>query len=257
MFRRILTVVVCCLSVAGFCELHKSSVAAKQSSATGTSGWENPYVTDGLVAMWDGEWNAGGGVHDPNGGLVEILSGTATYLRQGALEVRNDCIRLETAVLASPPIQAIVNLDGSGDLTIEACIEWDKNGRAIQLVNGHPFNGWVFANNYTYYMTHSACTDSELQGRWGSGFHDYREHRSLTISNTTVQWYQEGVATTSAPRTKNFETTNNVFSLFGWDFDFGFPGSGEICAIRIYNRALTAAEIERNYAVDKERFNLP
>lgn len=27
-------------------------------------GWHNPYVTDGLVAMWDGEWNAGGGVHD-------------------------------------------------------------------------------------------------------------------------------------------------------------------------------------------------
>ena len=23
--------------------------------------WKNPYVTDGLVAMWDGKWNAGGG----------------------------------------------------------------------------------------------------------------------------------------------------------------------------------------------------
>lgn len=223
----------------------------------GKTGWVNPYVTDGLVAMWDGEWNAGGGDHDPNGGLVEILSGTATYLRQGSLEVRSDCIRLETAVLASPPIAAIVNLDGSGDLTIEACLKWDKNGRALQLVNGRPFNGGMFSSNHTYYMSHNACTDSELQGRWGSGFHDYREHRSLTISNTTVQWYQEGVATTSAPRTKNFEPTNNVFSLFGWDFDFGFPGSGEICAIRFHNRALTAAEIAANYAVDKQRFNLP
>ena len=27
-------------------------------------GWTNPYVTDGLVAMWDGEWNVAGGVHD-------------------------------------------------------------------------------------------------------------------------------------------------------------------------------------------------
>ena len=27
-------------------------------------GWKNPYITDGLVAMWDCEWNAGGGVHD-------------------------------------------------------------------------------------------------------------------------------------------------------------------------------------------------
>ena len=22
--------------------------------------WTNPYVTDGLVAMWDAEWNVGG-----------------------------------------------------------------------------------------------------------------------------------------------------------------------------------------------------
>ena len=24
------------------------------------------YVQNGLIAMWDGEWNAGLGVHDPN-----------------------------------------------------------------------------------------------------------------------------------------------------------------------------------------------
>ena len=24
----------------------------------------NPYVTDGLIAMWDGEWNVGLGIHD-------------------------------------------------------------------------------------------------------------------------------------------------------------------------------------------------
>lgn len=215
------------------------------------------YVRDGLVAMWDGIENAGWGVHDPNGGLVEMLSGTATYLRRGTLSVRDDCIRLETAVLTSPSILSIVNLDGSGDLTIEACVEWDKDGRAIQWADGRPFNSVMFSNNYTYYMFHSACTDSVLEGLWGSGFYDYRVHRSLTISSTTVQWYQEGIATTSAPRTKNFETTNNVFPLFGWDFDYGLPASGELCAIRIYNRALTAEEIAANYAIDKRRFNLP
>ena len=215
------------------------------------------YVKDGLVAMWDGIENAGWGVHDANGGLVEILSGTATYLRRGSLEVRSDCIRLDTAVLASPSIPAIANLDGSGELTIECCLEWDKDGRAIQWQGGRPFNETMFSNNYTYYMAHTACVDSGLQGSWGSGFHDYREQRALTISSTTVQWWKEGAADTSAARTKNFETTSNVFSLFGWDFDFTFPGSGEFCAFRIYSRALTATEIASNYAVDKARFNLP
>ena len=37
--------------------------------------WQNPYITDGLVAMWDGEWNAGGGIHSPVGTrLYELLS---------------------------------------------------------------------------------------------------------------------------------------------------------------------------------------
>jgi len=39
--------------------------------------WHNPYVTDGLVAMWDGEWNAGPGVHDANATTwKELISGT-------------------------------------------------------------------------------------------------------------------------------------------------------------------------------------
>jgi hypothetical protein len=36
-----------------------------------------------------------------------------------------------------------------------------------------------------------------------------------------------------------------------------YPFVGEVCALRLYSRALTADEIAHNYAVDKERFNLP
>lgn len=39
--------------------------------------WGIPYVRDGLVALWDGQWNAPNGVHDPNGTFVfETLSNT-------------------------------------------------------------------------------------------------------------------------------------------------------------------------------------
>ena len=37
------------------------TIAAHHAMLAG-GGWKNPYVTDGLVAMWDGEWNVGGGV---------------------------------------------------------------------------------------------------------------------------------------------------------------------------------------------------
>ena len=32
---------------------------------------------------------------------------------------------------------------------------------------------------------------------------------------------------------------------------------GELCIVRIYSRALSADEIQHNYKIDKERFNLP
>lgn len=38
--------------------------------------WVNPYVTDGLVSMFDGEWNNGGGVHSDTE-LSDIVSGYA------------------------------------------------------------------------------------------------------------------------------------------------------------------------------------
>ena len=41
----------------------------------------------------------------------------------------------------------------------------------------------------------------------------------------------------------------------GYASDRCFSGKFHCC--RIYNRALTAAEIAANYAVDKARFNLP
>ena len=44
----------------------RSMLGARGAIHGGNARWVNPYVTDGLVAMWDGEWNAGGGVHDPN-----------------------------------------------------------------------------------------------------------------------------------------------------------------------------------------------
>lgn len=37
--------------------------------------WRNPYITDGLIAMWDGEWNTGGGKHSNSASSICDLSG--------------------------------------------------------------------------------------------------------------------------------------------------------------------------------------
>lgn len=65
----------------------KSMIAARGTMLGGAHAWTNPYITDGLIAMWDGVWNAGGGVHDAEattwldivGGRTLSLSGSAAF----------------------------------------------------------------------------------------------------------------------------------------------------------------------------------
>ncbi len=61
----------------------KSNISARQISVLSQEeAFENPYITDGLVAMWDGEWNVGFGKHDSNTLVWKDLIGNndITYL---------------------------------------------------------------------------------------------------------------------------------------------------------------------------------
>ena len=115
----------------------RSSIGAVHSkfSQDGET-FDIPYVTDGLVAIWDAEWNAGWGKHDSSGGLIELVSKTPTYVRRGSYVVDFDCLRCDAVVIASPAIPAIVAMAG-GDLTIEGCCT--RTARGIILQKGRPF----------------------------------------------------------------------------------------------------------------------
>ena len=36
-------------------------LAARNAYWVWENPWKNPYITDGLISMWDGQWNVGGG----------------------------------------------------------------------------------------------------------------------------------------------------------------------------------------------------
>ena len=218
---------------------------------------ELPYITDGLIAIWDGIMNGAGGVHNPEGGLVELLSGTETYIRRGSYTVEDDCIKGDAVVIASPPIPAIVALNGSGNLTIEGSCENSNSGRPIQFMTNRPFANAMYQENGTYWMAHDACTEATLNSKWASGFrNNERRSRTLVVSSSSVQWFIDGVPDSKAARTKDFSVSDLPFSVFGWDWDFGFPATGAFCAVRFYNRALSEEEVAYNYSVDKERFGI-
>ena len=122
MTKKIILAFCLILLTIGFARPVVSSISAsKMHSTNKEEPFANPYVVDGLIAMWDGQWNGRNGKHDPNGGLIEILSGTPTYLKTGSYVVADDCIKCTAASIASTPIPAIANLS-TGQLTIEAVV---------------------------------------------------------------------------------------------------------------------------------------
>ena len=50
----------------------------------------NPYVTDGLVAMWDAEWNTGFLKHDPASIVWKDLVGSSDMTAAAGIDYRQN-----------------------------------------------------------------------------------------------------------------------------------------------------------------------
>lgn len=249
---------MCILAVCFGSPVHSSIGANHIKASVAEEPFDNPYVTDGLVVTWDAIWNVGFGKHDPNGGIVECMSNTPTYVRRGSYVVNDDCLTCEGVVIATQPIAQMLNkFADSQQLTIEAvCLL--KQGRGVCMVKSRPFIIDFWSNGGAY-MVVEYPENNRFTSKWGTGFQaNARMSRTVTISQDVMQWWINGIAETSTERPEDLQMViyNNPFSIFGADWQFILPSTGEFCALRIYNRALTPEEIAHNYNIDKERFGL-
>ena len=75
--KRLLMFLLCIfLASLSFSEIRRSNQAASSITRNSTKTFENPYITDGLIAMWDGEWNVGIGIHNDKANVWnELISG--------------------------------------------------------------------------------------------------------------------------------------------------------------------------------------
>lgn len=245
--------------------------------------WRNPYVTDGLVAMWDGEWNAVGGKHSDNLNVIVDTSGNGmdaelspsstsipTYQNKGLVFSGGAAYGFSTS-------NAFKTAYGAKTLTIEMVTRvtgYTNTNRGIfsllpvtnneSSFNGNPYWRIYADGSYSadgYYLSNS----SSRQEAFGQYFRsklalgNIYTVASTFISSTTSGYYNgayKGATSTSF--------LSSSIPTGGW---FGAKsGTGAIyhaltgCtlyAIRVYGRILTAAEIAANYEIDKARFGLP
>ena len=242
----------------------KSLLGAKLSGyAEGSKDWRNPYVTDGLVAMWDGEWNAGGGVHDasamtwkdisargndltcngvPSWDTTQVLIGNYFYSDSAADVIsafNNHAVTLE---IVYGSVQAAYNNTGPFGIGTDGVIKIQQNRGSNTACNLTwlgvycPLSGFLGPAPGAYAKAIYAISDTE----WTMS--------SIRSDGTTFNYI------TTSSFTQSIQSGSRLF--VGWSKDNASGGYGIRC-VRIYSRALTAAEGAHNYLVDKERFNLP
>lgn len=233
--------------------------------------WKNPYVTDGLVAMWDGEWNAGPGVHDPTATVwKEIVTGADCELT-GSLETDYTWAGDSFVKLHESKGRFIF------DATSSCQTAFRNASFTVEATTSQP----VDTANWQAQIL-NICQTSQLSTYSVGIFARWRRENNGTMGNLSGAKYPSGSGVTlaSADALATFSCSYNQGQFISYlDGEQKSTGSatpdstiegvhvrlgsvnyafrGHYHNLRIYNRALTADEIARNYAIDKARFGLP
>lgn len=219
--------------------------------ATMMNGWKNPYITDGLIAMWDGEWNAGGGVHDPNATTWKDLAGNADLTMSGAvINANNIFFRRDT-----PQAYATGNIPYPYG-TIECIFSVGSQGYCVVSIGNSAYTGWGICR----FAAKIADTYDAASGPY--------INYSTNGEVVSVAMTKDGVSPATTGIYKNGAAHQDGTVAAGSRYNAGVnsinaPTNQPRCsdvtmyALRIYSRTLTASEIARNYAIDKARFGLP
>ena len=242
----------------------RSSLGADNGSKA-AEGWTNPYVTDGMIAMWDAEWNAGGGVHDSSLFAIRDLVGSSD------IALSSDCVIGSNSISFTPSNPDVLNVCGGITHDIENLPEIGEpvtNEAVGTLTGGGGWDAWRFI--FAYRDGCAFCYNT----RFGIYFGKYRNSESskdmvggfsaidsathtLSYSSRTVAWndfyyYINGQEYTAGGQNMTYTPSDSKVRIL----TSTIASTMAFNTLRIYNRSLTAAEIAENHSVDKERFGL-
>ena len=241
-------------------------IAARASFAISRAKrWVNPYVADGLVAMWDGIWNAGGGKHTDDVAAIVPIVGTRISLSPNFI-VHSDGLYNATLNnsskmiidLAAPVVD--VGTGPGGGSTIELVIGCDSYRTANNgsFVAGEP---WTSTTKWEFYAYPTSSTPTVRAFSGNVTWDTYekfvadgvvRSHvlRRVYSGTNNLTYWRNGVRLKFVTMNGRNQITHTriVFRLGG------FPGI--LKAVRVYGRPLTDAELAAHYAIDKTRFGL-
>lgn len=241
----------------------------------GGGGWKNPYVTDGLVAMWDGEWNAGPGVHDNT--ITEWYDLTGNNHRMYApspswgtnyayCENNAESRFRETAAEA----EWFRDLVATGQYTVELVFTPATSGGGNAL-NYYVIGFGLLFSSYAATTTRTVVfLDLATNVLGGTAVNtrkaleingmDYLASRCAQVScdvSSGILAFNGTEAAISGTFNVTMEKQGMALGARGNLGNYSQSSEMKHFRVAVYNRPLTSAEMATNYAIDKARFNLP
>lgn len=231
----------------------RSAVAARHILGGGAP-WTNPYITDGLVAMWDGVWNCGGGEHDANATVWKDLVGSRDATLSGSYSWGNNYWDVQSVSGHGLARWDATNLGNSQ--TIEFVImpialslygRIISEGQAVASPNLDTNENSI--RMYGYGIDSTKRVSSDFQA---SAIHS---HQITHPSGGPMRYYIDGSLVWEAQTSQ--DSTGAEYGYFANRPDYTRGLDARYFTMRRYNRVLTEEELSANYAIDKARFNLP
>lgn len=242
------------------------SIAARNAMLMG-GGWKNPYVTDGLIAMWDGEWNAGPGKHDANATTWKdcaqgyIATTTDTAYTWGSNYCSSPSFRFFCPVSVGEMVNAATRSKAFTIESVYSSPDTTNNVIAFATCNGSNIYDRIDFNNspnnvLTCNFNNTSTTTFQIPTVLNRFSVPTRFVYTPVSGGVNVQVINRTTDLNITSAASIPATVNRIA-----EFTLGRPSfvsmkNTVFYRIAFYSRALSAAEVAANYAVDKARFNL-
>ena len=218
--------------------------------------WRNPYVTKGLVAMWDGEWNAGGGVHDQNVGAVNLAGSSElvfpTNLANWSMGAKSFDLSLTYHTDLKGRLTIPANTFAMSQFSTEICLSLgsDSTGEFGLVQDGVSFLTELNGASTALFRAYDSGGGLTINAQPNVGSTTTPKTLAFTYDGTTARFYANGTQSTSAAMALRAAFNVGLVRI-GSAYLYN---SGSIFSIRVYNKALTAQNVADNAALDQRRF---
>lgn len=224
----------------------KSMIAARGTMLSGARGWRNPYMTEVLLAMWDGEWNIGGGEHDSSATAWRDIVGGRTLSLNGSAVFGENYMGTSDVVSGA-----------TGDFNLNAAymelvISIGRTADWFSIIDG--LNGkWVWGEPQNYNSSDSGLSWIYWGGATNPGLTG-KIQVAMSFDGSVCQFNG-----TQIPIDMSYaDDAIGPFAIFGNVDNIGEERCchGKCFSARFYSAIPNASQRSANLEIDRERFNL-